>query len=171
MLGHCWLGGRKGIRSVKNWAVGCWRGYLSGARCRLAYSPADATATHCLLLQYNLFNGLLSATTQVSRYQKGKTNLDFTEVAVCTLLQADNHANTPPLSFYRLSCRPTNSVEALKAVVILTTVWNTRTTDRHRVGSWVLRTKHYNCYRAWKPVHHKEPSTPGWWHQGKQYRT
>ena len=34
-----------------NWVVGCWRGYLSGARCRLAYGPADATATHCLLLQ------------------------------------------------------------------------------------------------------------------------
>jgi len=28
--------------------VGCWHGYLSGARCRLAYGPADATATHCL---------------------------------------------------------------------------------------------------------------------------
>jgi len=25
-------------------------GYLSEARCRLAYGPADATATHCLLL-------------------------------------------------------------------------------------------------------------------------
>jgi len=30
---------------------GCWHGYLSGARCRLACVPADATATHCLLLQ------------------------------------------------------------------------------------------------------------------------
>ena len=29
----------------------CWCGYLSGTRCRLAYGPADATATHCLLLQ------------------------------------------------------------------------------------------------------------------------
>jgi len=27
--------------------------WLSGARCRLAYGPADATATHCLLLQQN----------------------------------------------------------------------------------------------------------------------
>ena len=27
--------------------VGCWHGYLSGVRCRLAYGPADATATHC----------------------------------------------------------------------------------------------------------------------------
>ena len=45
---HCWLGSSKGIRPVKNWAVGCWRGYLTGARCRLPYSPADATATHCL---------------------------------------------------------------------------------------------------------------------------
>ena len=48
MLWHCWLGGRKGIRPVKNWVVGCWHGYLSGARCRLAYGPANATATHCL---------------------------------------------------------------------------------------------------------------------------
>ena len=29
----------------KNWVVRCWRGYLSGARCRLAYGPADATST------------------------------------------------------------------------------------------------------------------------------
>ena len=48
---RCWLGDRKGIRPVKNWLVGCWHGYLSGARCRLAYGPADATATHCHLLQ------------------------------------------------------------------------------------------------------------------------
>jgi len=45
------LGGRKGIRPVKNRVVGYWRGYLSGARCRLACGPADATATHYLLLQ------------------------------------------------------------------------------------------------------------------------
>ena len=48
VLWRCWLGGRKGIRPVKNWVMGCWHGYLSGVRCRLAYSPADATATHCL---------------------------------------------------------------------------------------------------------------------------
>jgi len=38
---------------------------------------------------------------------------------VCTLLQPDNHANTPPLSFLQAgcpSCRPTNSVKALKAL-------------------------------------------------------
>ena len=46
VLWRCWLGGRKGIRPVKNWVVGCWHGYLSGERCRLAYGPADATATH-----------------------------------------------------------------------------------------------------------------------------
>ena len=51
VLWRCWLGGRKGIRPVKNRVVGCWHFYLSGARCRLAYGPADATATHCLLLQ------------------------------------------------------------------------------------------------------------------------
>jgi len=51
VLWRCWLRGRKGIRPVKNWAVGCWCGYLSGARCRLAYGPADATTTQCLFLQ------------------------------------------------------------------------------------------------------------------------
>ena len=58
------------------------------------------------------FNGPLSRTTRVSRYQKGKTNLDFTEardsewqwnplgrVQVYTSLQTDNHASNPPLSF------------------------------------------------------------------------
>ena len=28
VLWRCWLGRRKGIRPVKNWVVGCWRGYL-----------------------------------------------------------------------------------------------------------------------------------------------
>ena len=59
------------------------------------------------------FNGPLSRTTRVSRYQKEKTNLDFTEardsewqwhqqchMQVCTSLQTDNHASTPPLSFF-----------------------------------------------------------------------
>jgi len=50
VLWRCWLGSRKCIQSVKKRVVGCWRGYLSGARCRLAFGPADATATHCLLL-------------------------------------------------------------------------------------------------------------------------
>jgi len=66
----------------------------------------------------------------VSRYQKGKTNLDFTEardsewqwhqlghMQASTLLQRDNHTSTPPLSFLQAgcpSCRPTNSVKALK---------------------------------------------------------
>ena len=48
VLSHCWLGGRKGMWPVKNWVTGCWHGYLSGVRCRLAYGQADATATHWL---------------------------------------------------------------------------------------------------------------------------
>ena len=77
------------------------------------------------------FNGPFSGTTQVSRYQKGKTNLDFTEardsewqwhqlghMQVCTSLKTDNHASTPSLTFLQAggpSCRPTNSVKAQKA--------------------------------------------------------
>ena len=65
------------------------------------------------------FNGTLSGTTRVSRYQKGRTNLDFTEardsewqwhqlghMQVCTSLQTDYHTSTPPLSFYRPDALP-----------------------------------------------------------------
>jgi len=37
---------------------------------------------------------------------------------VCTSLQTDNYASTPPVSFLQAgcpSCRPTNSIKALKA--------------------------------------------------------
>jgi len=64
----------------------------------------------------------------VSWYQKGKTNLDFTEardseqqwhqlghMQVCTSLQTDNHASTQFLQAGCPSCRPTNSVKAVKA--------------------------------------------------------
>jgi len=37
--------------ACKNWLVGCWSGYVSGSWCRFANGPADATATHYLLLQ------------------------------------------------------------------------------------------------------------------------
>jgi len=49
VLWHCSLGGRKGIWPIKNWVLGCWHGYLSESRCRLAYGSADATATHLSL--------------------------------------------------------------------------------------------------------------------------
>jgi len=45
------VGRQEGHPACKKLSSGCWRGYLSGAMCRFAYSPADANATHCLLLQ------------------------------------------------------------------------------------------------------------------------
>jgi len=78
------------------------------------------------------FHGLFSGTTRVGQYQKGKTNLDFTEardserqwhqlghMQVCTSLQTDD----TPASHQFLqagcpSCCPTNSVKALKAINI-----------------------------------------------------
>jgi len=47
------IGWQEGHPACKNWVVGCWHGRLSGARCRLAYGPANATVTRCLLLQWN----------------------------------------------------------------------------------------------------------------------
>jgi len=65
------------------------------------------------------FNAPFSGTIQVSRYQKGKTSVDFTEardsewqwhqlghMQVCFSLHIDNHASTPPLVFYRPDALP-----------------------------------------------------------------
>ena len=65
--------------------------------------------------------------TRVSRYHKGKTNLDFTEardsewqwhqldhMQVCISLQTDNHTITPPLSFYGPDARPAAQPTASK---------------------------------------------------------
>ena len=70
------------------------------------YRLIDTTHTHP-------FNGPLSRTTRVSRYQKGNTNLDFTEerhsewqrhqlghMHLCTSLQTDNYASTPLLNCF-----------------------------------------------------------------------
>ena len=75
----------------------------------------------------HMFNSPLSGTTQVSRYQKNKTNVDFTEardsewqwhqlghMQVCTSLQTDNHASTLPLSFYRPVALPAAQPTASK---------------------------------------------------------
>jgi len=45
------VGWQEGHAACKNWVVGCWCGDVSGSRCRFAYGPTDATATHYLLLQ------------------------------------------------------------------------------------------------------------------------
>jgi len=73
--------------------------------------------------QSTQFNGPLSGTTQVSRYQKGKTNLDFIgardsewqwqqlgHMQICTSLETNNHASTPQLSFFtgRMPFMPPN---------------------------------------------------------------
>jgi len=42
------VGRQEGCPACKKLSGGVWHGYLSEARCRVAYSPADATATHHL---------------------------------------------------------------------------------------------------------------------------
>ena len=100
----------------------------------LVHLSTDRGRQHGLpvVVLVHTFNGPLSRTTWVSRYQKGKTNLDFTEarksewqwhqlghMQVCIFLQTDNHANMhSPLSFLQTGCpfcRQTDSVKALKA--------------------------------------------------------
>jgi len=117
--------------SCVHYFVRLFTGYLLMSYTAYQY-PAPAPARFSITTHTHPFNGPFSGTTRVSRYQKGKTNLDFTEardcecqwhqlghMQVCISLQTDNHASTPPLKVFLQagcsSCRPTNSVKALKA--------------------------------------------------------
>ena len=98
------------------------------------------------------FNGPFSGTTWVSRYQKGKTNLDFTEardsecqwhqlghMQVCIFLQSDNHASTPLLKFFtgRLPFLPPNqqhqSTQVKHVHFFTTCLFNTYCTDFNEI--------------------------------------
>ena len=97
------------------------------ADCCVHIIKTGVIKTRHMVTDTHPFSGLFSGTTQVSRYQKGKTNLDFTEardrewqwhqlghMQVCTSLQTDKHANTPPLSFYRPDALPAAQPTASK---------------------------------------------------------
>jgi len=73
VLWRSWLGCRKSIRPVKNWVVGCC--------CQISFNSAVIII---IIPKWNKvhthpFNSPLSRSTKVSRYQKGKANLDFIE--------------------------------------------------------------------------------------------
>jgi len=94
-------------------------GQTDGCHTTHRHSPPQAASVKKLLYKLythtHPFNGPFSGTTQVSRYQKGKTHLDFTG-ARDSEWQTD--ASTPPLCSLQAgcpSCHPTNSVKALKA--------------------------------------------------------
>ena len=96
---------------------GLWTAVYSVAHAITAVAGVQLRSSGVLAWTINRhtlpFNGPLSGTTRVSRYPKGKTNLDFTgardsewqwhqlgHMQVCTSLQTDNHATTPPLRFF-----------------------------------------------------------------------
>ena len=125
-------------------------------------AKCHTTVQKLLVRQQHPFNGPLSGTTRVSRYQKGTTNLDFTEardsewewhqlghMQVCTFLQTDNHASTPPLSFLQAgcpSCRPTNSVKALKAVYVFSIYLFSSMSYIIAVRNMMLKITHYHLH-------------------------
>ena len=91
----------RGNQQAAVYCMHCWFRYLE----TIIHTKHD---THT-----DPFNGPFSGTNRVSRYQKGKTNLDLTEardsewqwhqlghMQVCISLQTDNHASTSPHKFF-----------------------------------------------------------------------
>ena len=123
----------EGWAAVEYSSFGCKRLLFTGSKARqLSVIRREACINICYYTHtHTHLTAIFSGTTCVSWYQKGNINLDFCEardsewqwhqlghMQVCTLLQTDNHASTPPLSFLQArcpSCCPTNSVKALKA--------------------------------------------------------
>ena len=82
---------------------------------------------------------------------------------VCTLLQTDNHTSTLPLSFLQAgcpSCRPTNSVKALKAqsnIQYTKNVYCTRHT--YQTNADVRACSYPTQHQTEEPKHAKSAST------------
>ena len=100
--------------------------YITITQTGFNHIHTDSSDTQGYFPHTHTFNGFFSG-TQVSLYQKGKTSLDFTKARdsewqwqqlghtqVCTYLQTDNHASTPPLVFYRPDALPAAQPTASK---------------------------------------------------------
>ena len=68
----------------KNWAVGCWHGYLSGARCRLAYGPADMMPLPLTVSCFSEIQIGFIFLVQARLGSPGKRAIKWVCVCVCT---------------------------------------------------------------------------------------
>jgi len=115
---YCWVWEWNFFKSVN-----IWQSYKQKRDCLVhflrllaVFWPGAQSARDNHVLASNThtrLTALFSGTTQMSRYQKGETNLYFTgardsewqwhqlgNMQVCTSLQTDNHASTSLLSFF-----------------------------------------------------------------------
>jgi len=119
VLWRCWLGGRKGIRPVKNWVMGYWHGYLSGARCRwFACSPADTTATPIISCSSKIQNGLLfwCQLTQVVLEKRPLNGCSSSSLS-SSILRKNAHWIATYLCRYRLTLNRTKSSGLVRYLV------------------------------------------------------
>jgi len=99
-----WQEGHPACKKTERWGDGVV--YLSGARCRLAYGPDDATATHCLLLQKNPDWFYLSGTDPPGYSRKRALKLRVCVFGACEQVRwraATNHRRAPTTSTRRQS--------------------------------------------------------------------
>ena len=132
------VGTSYGLMSVCLSEVGVLLKWLKARELLLTYSTSKSVLPSGTHTYTHPFNGPLSGSTRVSRYWKGKINLDFKEAGdsewqwhqlhhmqVCTLTTP---LTTTPATHHSVflqarcpSCRPANSIKALKAI---TSHWN-----------------------------------------------
>ena len=91
MLWRCWLGGRKGIRPVKNWVVGCWRGVCleQGADLHMAQLMPLPLTVSCFSKIQIVFTFLVPAHPGSPRQRAVK------RVCVCVCVCVPAHLGSP----------------------------------------------------------------------------
>ena len=127
---------------------------------------------------HHTFNGPFYGTTQVSRYQKGKTNLDFTEArdsgiswAVCKSAPRSRQITTQNIqqNIYTSKYRPSNLT--VRLTLCCPAVTNIENVD---CGHWAsLGMSKYdpqNCYIQWGSRPLPQTWLPWWWAEPPRVR-
>jgi len=115
--------------------------------------------------------------------RKENINLDFTEardnewqwyqlghMQVCTSLQADNHASTPPFNFFYRpdchSCRPSNKCQSTEGTLMIVNPTQTNQTRiRWQAGQKMPPLSTHTCTERWIRQKHNASGgkQDGWW--------
>jgi len=95
VLWCCWLDDTKGIQHVKYWVVGCWCGYLSGARCtadlHMAQPMPLPLTVSCFSKIHIGFTFLVPAHPVGPRERADERGVLFILCIVCLMCWLTNH--------------------------------------------------------------------------------